>query len=148
MAFDPELAERIRVVLAGVEGVTEKKMFGGLTFMLGGKMCCGIVGDRLMVRVGPSASEDALAEPFAPPMDFTRRPLGEMVYVEVEGYRADGALSHWIARGSSLPHRSECSKQGLRLPASSLLISLLRGLKSGRRGGSIRPNSNPIGATA
>ena len=98
MAFDPELAERVRVVLAGVEGVTEKKMFGGLTFMLGGKMCCGIVGDRLMVRVGPSASQDALAEPFAAPMDFTRRPLGEMVYVEVEGYRADGALSRWTAR--------------------------------------------------
>lgn len=70
MAFDPELADRVRGVLAGVDDVTEKKMFGGLTFMLGGKMCCGIVGDRLMVRVGPDAYDDTLAEPFVATMDF------------------------------------------------------------------------------
>ena len=67
MAFDPDLADRVRGALAGVEGVTEKKMFSGLTFMLGGKMCCGVVGDRLMVRVGPAAYGDALVEPFAKP---------------------------------------------------------------------------------
>ena len=99
VAFDPGLAERVRVALAGVEGVTEKKMFEGLTFMLHDKMCCGVVGDRLMVRVGPAAYDDALAEPFATPMDFTGRPLRGMVYVEGEGYRADEALSRWIARG-------------------------------------------------
>jgi TfoX/Sxy family transcriptional regulator of competence genes len=99
MAFDQDLAERVRGVLAGVEGVTEKKMFGGLTFMLGGKMCCGIVGEKLMVRVGPAAYDDALAEPFAAPMDFTGRPLKGMVYVEVDGFLADGGLSRWIARG-------------------------------------------------
>jgi TfoX/Sxy family transcriptional regulator of competence genes len=72
MAFDLELADRVRGVLAGVDDVTEKKMFGGLTFMLGGKMCCGIVGDRLMVRVGPDAYDDTLAEPFVATMDFHR----------------------------------------------------------------------------
>ena len=99
MAFDEELAERVRGALAGVEGVTEKKMFGGLTFMLGGKMCCGVAGDRLMVRVGPAAYDDALAEPFAGPMDFTGRPLRGLVYVDRDGLREDEALSGWVDRG-------------------------------------------------
>jgi TfoX/Sxy family transcriptional regulator of competence genes len=99
MAFDPELADRVRGVLAGVDDVTEKKMFGGLTFMLGGKMCCGIVGDRLMVRVGPDAYDDALAEPFVATMDFTGRPLKGMVYVDGEGLRQDDSLAEWVGRG-------------------------------------------------
>ena len=99
MAFDPELADRVRGVLAGVDGVTEKKMFGGLTFLLGGKMCCGIVGDRLMVRVGPDAYDDALEEPFVAAMDFTGRPLKGMVYVDGEGLRLDDSLAGWVRRG-------------------------------------------------
>jgi TfoX/Sxy family transcriptional regulator of competence genes len=99
VAFDEGLADRVRGALAGVEGVTEKKMFGGLTFMLGGKMCCGVVGERLMVRVGPDAYEDALAEPFAAPMDFTGRPLKGMVYVDGDGFREDDALSRWVGKG-------------------------------------------------
>lgn len=99
MAFDEGLAERVRGALAGVEGVTEKKMFGGLTFMLGGKMCCGVVGERLMVRVGPDAYDDALAEPFAAPMDFTGRPLRGIVYVDGDGFREDETLSRWVGRG-------------------------------------------------
>jgi len=99
LAFDMEMADRVRVALAGVEGVTEKKMFGGLTFMLGGKMCCGVTGDRLMVRVGPDAYDDALAQPFAAPMDFTGRLLKGMVYVDGEGIGGDAALSGWVGRG-------------------------------------------------
>ena len=67
--------------------------------MLGGKMCCGVVGERLMVRVGPAAYDDALAEPFAATMDFTGRPLRGMVYVDGGGYREDEALSRWVGRG-------------------------------------------------
>ena len=99
MAFDPELADRVRGVLAGVDSVMEKKMFGGLTFMLGGKICCGIVGDRLMVRVGPDAYYDALAEPFVAAMDFTGRPMKGMVYVDEEGLRQDDSLAGWVGRG-------------------------------------------------
>ena len=74
-------------------------MFGGLTFMLGGKMCCGVLGDRLLVRVGPAAYEAALTEPFAAPMDFTGRPLRGMVYVDRDGLREDDELSRWVGRG-------------------------------------------------
>ena len=74
MAYDENLADRIRKALAGRKGVTEKNMFGGLSFMLGGNMCCGVVREDLVVRVSPGSYEDALAEPHARPMDFTGRP--------------------------------------------------------------------------
>ena len=99
MAYDEELAERIRRALAGRQGVSEKKMFGGIAFMLRGNMCCGIVGDELMVRVGPGRFQEALAEPHARPMDFTGRPMRGMVYVTPEGCRTDKALKRWVEQG-------------------------------------------------
>ena len=99
MAYDEELAERIRRALAGRQGVSEKKMFGGIAFMLRGYMCCGIVGDELMVRVGPGRFQEALAEPHARPMDFTGRPMRGMVYVTPEGCRTDEALKRWVEQG-------------------------------------------------
>jgi hypothetical protein len=77
VAYNEALAHRVREALAGRNGVTEKRMFGGLTFMLADKMCCGVVKDELMVRVGPEGYEAALKEPGAHPMDFTGRPLRE-----------------------------------------------------------------------
>ncbi|MDP2674691.1 MAG: TfoX/Sxy family protein [Dehalococcoidia bacterium] len=76
MAYDEELAERVRRALAGRKGISEKKMFGGIAFMLGGNMFCGIVKDQLMVRVGPERYDDALSRPHARPMDFTGPPCG------------------------------------------------------------------------
>ena len=99
MAYDEELAERIRRALAGRQGVSEKKMFGGIAFMLRGNMCCGIVRDDLMVRVGPERYEEALARPHARPMDFTGRPMRGMVYVTPEGCRTDEALKRWVEQG-------------------------------------------------
>ena len=99
MAYDEELAERIRRALAGRQGVSEKKMFGGIAFMLRGNMCCGIVRDDLMVRVGPERHEEALAQPHARPMDFTGRPMRGMVYVTPEGCRTDEALKRWVEQG-------------------------------------------------
>ena len=99
MAYDEELAERIRRALAGRQGVSEKKMFGGIAFILRGNMCCGIVGDELMVRVGPGRFQEALAEPHARPMDFTGRPMRGMVYVTPEGCRTDEALKRWVEQG-------------------------------------------------
>ena len=107
MSYDERLADRVRDVLARQEGLTEKKMFGGLSFMLHGNMCCGIVKDDLMVRVGPEGHEEALIRPHVRPMDFTGRPLTGMVYVGPEGYRSDDALIEWVERGvdfaASLP---------------------------------------------
>ncbi len=107
MAYDEKLAARVRKILIRHKGLTEKKMFGGITFMLRGNMCCGIDRDNLMVRVGPERYEKALAEPHARPMDFTGRPLKGMVYVGPGGYRSDEALVKWVRRGinfaTSLP---------------------------------------------
>ena len=100
MAYDEKLAGRVRDLLAARPGYSERKMFGGLCFMLNGHMCCGIVGDELMVRLAPDKYEDALARPHARPMDFTGRPMKGMVYVGTGGIKADGALAEWVERGA------------------------------------------------
>ena len=99
MAYDEQLVDRVRNVLVRHEGLAEKKMFGGLTFMLRGNMCCGVDKDNLMIRVGPDQYVQVLAEPYARPMDFTGRPLRGMVYVGPDGYRSDEALVKWVQRG-------------------------------------------------
>src|SRR3989304_10001362 len=99
MAYDEKLAERVRRALTPRESLVEKKMFGGIAFMLRGNMCCGIVRDDLMVRVGPERHEEALAQPHARPMDFTGRPMRGMVYVTPEGCRTDEALKRWVEQG-------------------------------------------------
>jgi TfoX/Sxy family transcriptional regulator of competence genes len=101
MAYDETLAARARTALAEQYGLSEKHMFGGLSFLLNGNMCCGIVGDKLMVRVGPDAYDAALAKPHTREMDFTGRPLKGMVYVSPDGVRTDSALSAWVRRGTS-----------------------------------------------
>jgi hypothetical protein len=82
-------------------------MFGGLCFMVGGNMCVGIVGDDLMVRVGPDGWEEALSRPHAREMDFTGKSMRGMVYVAPEGLSEDDDLRKWVDRGldyaSSLP---------------------------------------------
>ncbi|MEX2529431.1 MAG: TfoX/Sxy family protein [Gemmatimonadota bacterium] len=107
MAYDEGLAQRVRETLVDHEGVTEKKMFGGLCFLLRGNMACGIVGDRLMVRTGPDAWAEALAQPHIREMDFTGRSLRGFVYVDSPALEDDGALEHWVRQGvdfaASLP---------------------------------------------
>lgn len=98
MAFDEALAERVRGVLHGRGDVEEKKMFGGLCFMVAGTMCCGIVGEELMCRVGPEQYDDALKQPGARPMDFTGRPLRGLVYVAQTAVRTEAALVRWVER--------------------------------------------------
>ena len=99
MAYDEALAGRIRTVLAKWRGVDEKRMFGGIAFLLGGHMFCGIVKDDLMVRVGPDRHEAALTEPHVRPMDFTGRPMKGYVFVAPAGCRADAALARWVGLG-------------------------------------------------
>ena len=99
MAYDEELHLRMQRVVAARAGVTEKKMFGGVCFLLDGKMFCGIVKDEMMVRVGPAAHESALAEPHVRPMDFTGKPMAGYIYVEPEGLATDQALKRWMEAG-------------------------------------------------
>ena len=111
MAFDEKLADRVRLALSGTRGVTEKRMFGGLCFLINGNMCCGIVGDTLMARVGPDVYEAALARPHAREMDFTGRVLTGMVYVAPEGVGTKRSLEAWVRRcmefASNLPPKKK-----------------------------------------
>ena len=99
MAYDEILAERIRTILHRRKAVTERRMFGGLCFMVGGNMACGIVKDELMVRVGADGFDHALAQPHARPMDFSGRPAKGMVYVGKKGIATDEGLKAWVDRG-------------------------------------------------
>lgn len=99
MAYDELLADRIRAMLLGVPNVTEKKMFGGIAFMVQGNMACGPVRDVLMIRVGPDAYETALAEPDAAELSFTGRPMRGMVQVDVADLEDDDRLAEWVERG-------------------------------------------------
>jgi len=100
MSYDEKTAERIRKVLAARDDVGEKKMFGGLCFMVNDRMCLGLTGDAaLMVRVGPDAHEDALAQPHTRPMDFTGRPMRGFVFVDPPGYATPASLARWVRRG-------------------------------------------------
>ena len=102
MVYDEALAARIRAALAGESGVVEKKMFGGVAFLVNGNMACGVAGgDDLMVRVGPDNHEDALSRPHARPMDFTGRPMRGMVYVAPPGFESDKDLAAWVESGAS-----------------------------------------------
>lgn len=99
MAFDETLAARIRRILQARTDVAERRMFGGLAFMVRGHMACGIVGSDLMVRVGADAFEEALRKPHVRPMDFTGRPSRGMVYVAPEALRTASALASWVETG-------------------------------------------------
>jgi TfoX/Sxy family transcriptional regulator of competence genes len=96
MPFDEKLADRVRKVLASTRSVTEKKMFGGLCFLIKGNMVCGVERNKLMLRVGPDQYEAVLAKKHARPMDFTGRPLKGFVYVSSEGYQTAASLKKWI----------------------------------------------------
>lgn len=108
MAYDEDLAERVRDVLRADPALSERKMFGGLCLMLGGHMCCGVVGSDLMLRLGEEGAEAALQRPHVRPMDFTGRPMSTMVYVSQEGL-GGRALRAWVDKAAayarSLPPR-------------------------------------------
>jgi TfoX/Sxy family transcriptional regulator of competence genes len=97
--YDPEAAERVRRVLASRDGVVEKRMVGGLSFLVNGTMCCGITGRALMVRVGAEGREQALREPHVRPMQLGARTLSGFICVEPAGFAADDALATWVQRG-------------------------------------------------
>ena len=107
MPYEEGVAERIRAVLGGHAGVSEQRSFGGLSFLLNGNMCCGVLKDELVVRVGHDAYDDAIERPHARPMDFTGRPMKGWIYVAPDGFGEDADLDGWVALGvefaSSLP---------------------------------------------
>ena len=96
MAYDEGVAERLREAYTDTRDVAEKRMFGGIAFMVGGHMSCGVVNDTLMVRVGPDQHANALARPHAREMDFTGKSLTGFVYVDPAGFESDEALASWV----------------------------------------------------
>ena len=96
MVFDAGTAQRLRETLAEMPEVVERRMFGGVAFMICGHMSCGVIDDVLMVRVGPERHSEALLRPHARPMDFTGRPLNGFVYVDPPGFESDEDLALWV----------------------------------------------------
>ena len=111
MAYNEQLAERIRESLTMQKGVIEKKMFGGVAFMLNDKMFCGIVKDDLMVRVLEDRYEDCLSQPHCRPMDFTGRLMKGFVFVSPDGVNSPAKLSIWLEKGIDFVLNSPLKKK-------------------------------------
>lgn len=92
MAYDEELVARVREVLEEHGVPTERKMFGGVAFMVNGHMCCGVIKDDLVLRLGPDAPAKALDDPDVRPMDFTGRPMKGFVFVSSQGINSEARL--------------------------------------------------------
>ena len=131
MAYDMDLATRIRRLVGGRPGVTEKEMFGGIAFLLGGNMFVGIVKNDLMARVGPEGHERALGRPAARPMDFAGRPMKGYVYVAPEGCTPDEALAEWVrtcaAFAATLPPKKPGEKKSMKRPVKTTPTQVSRG---------------------
>lgn len=98
MPYDERLGERIQKVLASRKGVTQKKMFGGLAFMLNGNMCCGVIKDFLVLRLGLDLSQKALSEPHTRLFDLAGRVEKGIILVTPPGYETEDALRKWVER--------------------------------------------------
>lgn len=96
MAYSEALATRIRAVLAGSAGITEKRMFGGIAFLKNGLMFVGVTGDELMARVGKDAHAASLARRHVREMDFTGKPMAGYVFVGRDGLAEDAELAFWV----------------------------------------------------
>ena len=99
MAYDEGLAQRIRGLLGEMPELVEKKMFGGVGFILSGNMACGVSGDGFIVRVGPGYHQAALAQPHTRVFDMTGRPMSGWIVVDPPGVADDERLADWVARG-------------------------------------------------
>ena len=100
MAYDESLAARVKEILSEHPDIGERKMFGGLAFMLAGNMCCCVTDQGLIVRVGLENYSDALALPHAGVMDITGRPMRGWVLVQPAGLESDAGLNQWVGRGA------------------------------------------------
>ncbi|HVQ59482.1 MAG TPA: TfoX/Sxy family protein [Solirubrobacterales bacterium] len=102
MVYSEELAERIRDAIEGRPGVVERKMFGGIAWMVNGNMACGTIGEDLMVRLEREDTEAAQAEEYVGPMEFTGRPMRGFITVDAAGIEDDASLGRWVDAGADL----------------------------------------------
>jgi len=99
VAFDEGIADRVRERVGGHAGWSERRMFGGIAFMIEGNMAVGVSGQDLMVRVGPEADAEALGRPGARPFDMSGRPMAGWVLVAPEGYAEADTFTEWVDQG-------------------------------------------------
>ena len=99
MAYDTDVADRIRARIGPRPELTEREMFGGIAFMINGNMAVGVSGDELMVRVGKEGHDDALARPGARTFDMGARPMKGWINVTEDGYDSEEDFGHWVDRG-------------------------------------------------
>ena len=100
MAYDEELAARVRDLVAPQPGVVERRMFGGLAFLVDGNLACSVTRGGLMVRVGPDGAAAASAEPGVRPLDMGGRPMKGWVLVDPDRLEGDDVLGGWVQRGA------------------------------------------------
>src|SRR5262245_41495144 len=147
MGYDAALVERVRRSVSGRPGVTERAMFGGIAFLLDGKMFCGAATADLMVRVGPEKHEAALARPHVRPMDFTGRPMRGYVFVGPGGTRTRRQVEAWVEMAINFVATVEARPRSRSVrkplsPATAARIAALRARGQRRSGG-----SSPTGRT-
>lgn len=111
MAYNEKLAERVRSALKRTPSVEEKKMMGGLTFMVNGKMCVGVHKDDLMGRIDPDIYEMALRRKGCRPMDFTGKPMKGFVFVSPKGTSNKKDLEHWVQLALDFNKKAKSSKK-------------------------------------
>jgi len=111
MAYNEQLADRVREHLSEQRRVEEKKMMGGLTFMVNSKMCVGILNDDLMVRIAPEEYEKALVRPGCREMNFTGKPMKGFVFVGDEGTKGKKQLDFWMSLALDFNKRAKSSKK-------------------------------------
>jgi TfoX/Sxy family transcriptional regulator of competence genes len=111
MAYNEKLADRTRELLSAKRKVEEKKMMGGLTFMVNSKMCVGILGDNLMARIDPEVYESALKKKDCREMDFTGRPMKGFVFVGPEGTKTKDDLEYWINLALDYNRKAKASRK-------------------------------------
>jgi len=111
MAYNEKLADRIREALPSLSKVEEKKMMGGLTFMVKGKMCVGIIGDEMMCRIDPNLHETAVEKTGCRTMDFTKRPMKGYVMVDETGMKTKKEFEYWINLCLEFNSKAKSSKK-------------------------------------
>lgn len=111
MVYNEKLAKRVRLALAHLRSVEEKKMMGGLTFMVNKKMCVGILGDDLMARINPEVYEMALGKKGCREMNFTGRPMKGFIFVSEEGTKNKKDFDYWISLALDFNKKAKASKK-------------------------------------
>lgn len=101
MGFDDDLARKVRELLAGRDGLSERKMFGGIAFLVNGNMACGVLNDDLIVRLEHEEAERALGEPHTRAFDVNGRPMRGFLFVAPDGIEADDQLARWVDSGAN-----------------------------------------------